>query len=125
MIQFLYRIVRFESSKCIFFHILKTNLSFQWTMKSQLVVIVSVGILLFSCSSSNEEYSFAATELCRCMEENGDKGENDPLVKVHLGVCLLDARIDLKDPEMLEAVKVECPEVKGAFSDYVKRMSPN
>lgn len=54
----------------------------------------------------------------------GTKG-NDPLVKVHLGVCLLDARIDLKDPEMLEAVKVECPEVKGAFSDYVKRMSPN
>lgn len=75
MIQFLYRIVRFESSKCIFFHILKTNLSLQRSMKSQLVVILSVGIFLFSCSTSSEEYSVAATELCRCMEENGDKGE--------------------------------------------------
>ena len=91
-------------------------------MKKKLLAYVAVGVLLASCSASSEDYTVAAKELCSCMKENGNEGADDPMIKVNLGLCLLDAGVDLKDPQMSKAVETECSEIKEGFEDYVKSM---
>ncbi len=91
-------------------------------MKKKIVTLSAIGVLFLSCSTPSEDYAVAAKELCKCMEENGNEGSFDPLVKVNLGACLLDAQVDLKDPKMLKAVEAECPEIKGGFEEFINGM---
>jgi len=91
-------------------------------MKKRLVIFVAMGVVLFSCKSTSEDYSIAATELCKCMEESGDLDKYDPLLNVNLGVCLLEAKVDLKDEQMADALEKQCPDISRAFKRYVKKI---
>ena len=39
-----------------------------------------------------------------------------------LGLCLLDSKVDLKDPKMAEQINEQCPEFKDGFQDFVKEL---
>ena len=90
-------------------------------MKNKFVVFVVMGIL-FSCSSVSEDYSNAAAELCKCMEESGYDGSDAANTKTNIGVCLLDAKVDLKNPKMASEVEQKCPEIKDGFEEFVASM---
>lgn len=91
-------------------------------MKIKLVVFVVMGVLLFSCSTVSEDYSKAAADLCECMEESGYDGNDATNTKTNIGVCLLDANVDLKNPKMAAEVERDCPEIKDGFEEFVQSM---
>lgn len=94
-------------------------------MKKKLLVMLVLGILIISCSSESEEYSIAADQLCKCMNESGSDLNDTSDLKLNIGVCLLDAKADLKDPQMLIQVEKKCPEIKEAFEEFIDDMEGN
>lgn len=88
-------------------------------MKNILIAFVVTGLTLFSCSTISEDYSKAAAELCECMAESGYDTTN---IKTNIGVCLLDARVDLKNPQMVRELGQKCPEIKDGFEEFVESM---
>lgn len=91
-------------------------------MKKKIVAFMVIGVLSFSCSTSSEDYAKAATELCDCMEESGYDESDAANIKTNIGVCLLDAKVDLTDPKMAIEVEEKCPEIKEEFEAFVKSM---
>lgn len=73
-----------------------------------------------SCSSISEEYKSAARELCECMNENGYENNDAGNVKMNIGVCLLDAAVDVKNPQMAIEIGKKCPELKEGFEEFVE-----
>ena len=80
------------------------------------------GVLLVSCSSESEEYAIAADQLCKCMNESGSDLNDTSDLKMNIGVCLLDVKVDLKDPQMLTQVEKKCPEIKEGFEEFIDDM---
>lgn len=91
------------------------------TMKKNLLVSAFVGLIFVACSDASEDFTVAAKTLCTCMNQH-ENADDESMLKVNLGVCLLDAGVDLKDPQMSKAVAAHCPELKAAFDDYVKNL---
>ncbi len=106
-----------------FFSYPKGSISIYTTlMRNILVALAMMGALLFSCSTVSEDYKKAANELCECMEESGYDGSDAANVKTNIGVCLLDAQVDLKNPKMITELEEKCPEIKEGFEEFVKSM---
>lgn len=87
-----------------------------------IVGFISMGVLLVSCSSQSENYLIEADELCKCMSESGYDLNDKADVKMNIGVCLLDVKVDLKDPEMAAQLKKKCPEITEGFEEFVDDM---
>ena len=90
-------------------------------MRNKLIAFAVV-VVLFSCSTISEDYSKAATELCECMAESGYDRSDAANIKTNIGVCLLDARVDLKNPQMASELEQKCPEIKEGFEEFVESM---
>ena len=90
-------------------------------MKKNLLVSAVIGLIFVACADNSENFTVAAKNLCSCMKQTGN-ADDESMLKVNLGVCLLDAGVDLKDPQMSKAVEAECSELKAGFDDYVKSL---
>ena len=91
-------------------------------MKKKIVAFAVIGMLLVSCSTASENYSKAATELCECMQESGYDAIDTSNIKMNIGICLLDSKVDLKNPKMLTELENKCPEIKEGFEEFVNKM---
>jgi hypothetical protein len=91
-------------------------------MKKKIVAFAVIGVLFFSCSTASEDYAKAATELCDCMYESGYDESDAANIKMNIGVCLLDAKVDLKDPQMITELDEKCSDIKEGFEEFVKNM---
>ena len=91
-------------------------------MRLNFVVLAFVGVVLLSCSTVNEDYSTAATELCECMKESGYDANDATNTKTNIGLCLLDAKVDLRNPQMVVEIEKSCPEIKDKFVEFVEGM---
>lgn len=91
-------------------------------MKMKTGLFAILGISLFSCSDVSDDYSTAATELCECMKESAYDEGNTGNVKMNIGVCLLDVKVDLKNSEMTRELEDKCPEIKEGFEEFLKSM---
>jgi hypothetical protein len=55
--------------------------------------------------------------------KNADVDADDASsANVNIGVCLLDAEVDLKSPEMKQEIEQQCPEFEASFADFVKTL---
>ena len=91
-------------------------------MKKLVFPILILGVILLSCSNNSEEFNKAAKDLCSCMNEGEVDGEDASSINMNFGLCLLDSKVDLKDPEMMTQVNKQCPELKDGFKDFVKEL---
>lgn len=81
-----------------------------------------LGVIFFSCSTSSEDYKDSAKALCECMSENGYESTSAENIKLNIGVCLLDATVDLKNPQLAIEIGAECPELKEGFEEFVSEL---
>ena len=91
-------------------------------MKKLIFPILLLGGIFLSCSNNSEEFNEAAKELCSCMNEGEVDGEETTSINMKLGFCLLDSKVDLKDPEMMTQVNKQCPELKDGFQGFLKEL---
>lgn len=90
-------------------------------MKKNLLVSTVIGLIFVACADNSENFTVAAKNLCSCMKQT-QNADDESMLKVNLGVCLLDSRVDLKDPQMSKAVEAECSELKAGFDEYVRSL---
>ena len=81
-----------------------------------------MGMVLFSCSTKMEDYSSAADEFCECMKSSSYDANDATNTKTNIGLCLLDAKVDLKNPQMVAEIENSCPEIKDEFVEFVEGM---
>lgn len=89
-------------------------------MKKLIFSIFLFGGILISCSNNSEEFKSAAKELCSCMSKGEVDTDDAASANMNLGLCLLDSKVDLKAPEMVDEINKQCPEYKDGFEDFVK-----
>ena len=89
--------------------------------KTVLVFFITFGALL-SCANESEKFESAAKEICSCMKNADVDAEDVSSANVNIGVCLLDAEVDLKSPEMKGEIVKQCPEFEESFADFVKTL---
>jgi len=84
-------------------------------------LLFSILVIAVSCNHA-EDYQKEAEKICSCMSENGSYLETIQELEVNLGVCLLGAKVNLKDPEMITEIGRQCPELKEGYESFVSRL---
>ena len=80
---------------------------------------LSLGFLLISCSSPSDKFAVEVDQLCECMKKSGYDPKDKADLKMTLGVCLLDAKVDLKDDQMVVELEKKCPEIVEGFEEFI------
>lgn len=91
-------------------------------MKKFIFLFFFLGAALSSCSNDSEEFEIAAKELCSCMSDSDVDAEDAATVNMNIALCLLDSKVNLKDPEMTKAITKECPVHLFAFELFVEEL---
>lgn len=90
-------------------------------MMKSIFLFLLLGCTILSCSNDSEEFKREAQTICSCME--GDQAEaEDAGANLNIGFCLLDAKVDLKDPKMREQINKQCSQFNDEFEDFVNEL---
>lgn len=98
----------------IYFRILSVDK--KTLMKRTLILFSLLVGILYSCADDTKEYKSTARELCDCMEINEVESDSR---EINIGVCLLDATVDLKNPIMRSEIEMQCPDLKEEFEEFI------
>lgn len=88
-------------------------------MRFSLFALLSM--LLFSCSNT-QLYEDEAKKICSCTEQSNPDEQNATEQDVNLGICLLGAKVNLKDQEMITQIEKQCPDLKEEYERFVRRL---
>ncbi len=83
-------------------------------------------LLLITVSCDNSQaYEAEAEKICSCMKESTFMEETAQELEVNLGICLLGAKVNLKDQQMISEIEKQCPEFGKEYKDFVNRLKTN